>query len=178
MEKLNQLTRKTLLLLDIATLSVLGLQAQNKAADKEILTQPTKTRHYLGGSLYTGYSRLIHDIDQTSVIGGIGAGIGVGYQLRIEDFLFKTGLEFEFINSSNNVKGLSAEKLIQYKDSIKPGGAANKNIKFRYKAIRHTDGQNVGILNVPLMNPTEAQPAQSCDSVRLRVPPSYDADKG
>ena len=94
MEKLNQLTRKTLLLLSIATLSVLGLRAQNKAADEEILTQPTKTRHYLGGWLYTGYSRLIHDIDRTSVIGGIGAGIGVGYQLRIEDFLFKTGLEF------------------------------------------------------------------------------------
>ena len=151
MEKLNQLTRKTLLLLSIATLSVLGLRAQNKAADEEILTQPTKTRHYLGGWLYTGYSRLIHDIDRTSVIGGIGAGIGVGYQLRIEDFLFKTGLEFEFINSSNNVKGLSAEKLIKYKDPIKPGGTASKDIRFRYKAIRHTDGQNVGILNVPLM---------------------------
>ncbi|MCL2329585.1 MAG: OmpA family protein [Bacteroidetes bacterium] len=105
--------------------------------------QSNLTRHYLGGWLFTGYSAMFHDIDNTSVIGGGGVGIGGGYQLRKGAFLFKTGVEFEFINSATNVTGLDGQVLIL--DTEGDEGM------FHYQFHKFRDKQNYGIVNLPIL---------------------------
>ena len=46
---------------------------------------------------------------QTSAKGGVGGGVGLGYQLRYKRFLFTTGVEMEFFTSTNTVYGQSED---------------------------------------------------------------------
>jgi outer membrane protein OmpA-like peptidoglycan-associated protein len=111
------------------------------------------TRHYVGGWLFGGYSAMFHSFDETSVLGGGGGGLGLGYQLRVKNFLFNTGAEFEFLNSATNVNNIRGEKRIfdtQGKEVILP---------YDYK--RNRDVQNVGIINVPLLAGMQFQGAQT-----------------
>jgi len=107
------------------------------------VAQQQRPRHYLGGWLFTGYSAMFHNIENTSLIGGGGVGIGGGYQLRKGAFLFNTGLEFEFINSATKVKGLDGQTPILDTEC--------DSAMFHYQFYRFRDIQNYGIVNVPIL---------------------------
>jgi outer membrane protein OmpA-like peptidoglycan-associated protein len=120
------------------------------------------TRHYVGGWLFGGYSALFHNFDETSVLGGGGGGLGIGYQLKVKNFLFNTGAEFEFINSTTNINNVSGEKRIF--DTQGKGGSGTGTgewVKLFYDYKRNRDVQNVGIVNVPLLAGMQFQGSQT-----------------
>lgn len=147
----NYIRRATLLIIVALFVSMVGFSQGTETAEPEAVTKNTNTRHYVGAWLYGGYSALFHGIDQTKVLGGGGGGIGGGYQLRVNRFLLNTGVEFQFLNSTTKVMGISGEKLMQYPIAIKPGGVTGDYIKLRYNYLKYRDIQNVGIVNVPIL---------------------------
>ncbi|MDR2684750.1 MAG: OmpA family protein [Prevotellaceae bacterium] len=102
-----------------------------------------KTRHYLGGWLYGGYSAMFHSMENTKVLGGVGGGIGVGYQLKHNQFLFNTGIEFELFNSASKIKGLC--------DSVYMFDTQDTLMRFHYDFMSYRDRQVVGYVNIPLL---------------------------
>ena len=102
-----------------------------------------RPRHYIGGWLFTGYSAMFHNFDSTSIVGGGGVGLGVGYQLRKGQFLFNTGLEFEFINSATKVKGIDG--IVPILDTECDAAA------FDYRFRKYIDRQNMGLVNIPIL---------------------------
>jgi outer membrane protein OmpA-like peptidoglycan-associated protein len=102
-----------------------------------------RPKHYLGGWLFAGYSAMFHNIDNTSVLGGAGAGIGGGYQFKKGLFILNTGLEFELINSSTKISNLEGQCLI----SDTEGDEA----VFNYDALKYNSKHRLGLLNVPIL---------------------------
>ena len=142
--KKSYLIGKHALALILSLLVTVGVVAQQKP------------RHYIGGWLFTGYSAMFHSIDNTSVIGGGGAGIGVGYQLRKGQFLFKTGLEFEFINSTTKVKEFSDGVPlfdVECFPNPDPNGEPIKDVikNFNVQALKYQDQQFMGLVNLPVL---------------------------
>ncbi len=143
--------RKVLVLFSLFILGLSNISAQEKTNREMVYTKPAKVRHYLGGWLYTGYSAMFHSIPQTDVCGGIGAGIGGGYQLRANKFLFNTGIEFAFINSVTKVNNLMGETVVNATNSNGSDGTPINTVMVKYDYRKYNDNQRVGIINVPLM---------------------------
>ncbi|MDR0831101.1 MAG: hypothetical protein LBN95_13490, partial [Prevotellaceae bacterium] len=108
-----------------------------------VSAQKKETRHYLGGWLYGGYSAMFHSFDNTSVLGGAGGGFGLGYQLRRNQFIFNTGVEFEFLNSATKVTGIDGTFPI--KDT------QGKDVSFNAHFPSYRDHQKVTYLNLPIL---------------------------
>lgn len=143
--------RKILVLFSIFILGLSNISAQEKPNREVVYTRPAKVRHYLGGWLYTGYSAMFHNIPQTDVCGGIGAGIGGGYQLRANKFMFNTGIEFAFINSVTKIDNLTGETVVNAINSNRADGTPINTVMVRYGYRKYNDSQRAGIINVPIM---------------------------
>lgn len=53
-----------------------------------------------GGTM--GYSTLLETYDDLTTTGALGGALGVGYELRVNKFLFATGLEAQFVTANSS----------------------------------------------------------------------------
>ena len=146
----NKLKLTALLLPSFLIIGFSGVKAQTETGQPA--TKPVKMRHYLGAWIYGGYSAMFHNIDQTKVLGGAGGGLGGVYQLRINKFLFNTGVEFEFLNSATSVQGLDGvRRILDTQNKGEGGNQTGKWVQLQYKYDKYRDCQNVGIVNIPIL---------------------------
>ena len=130
---------------------VASFGAVAQTSGERVFLKPAKVRHYLGGWAYTGYSAMFHNIAETSVCGGFGGGLGIGYQLRTKGFLFNTGLEFEIINSATRVKDLGGDLRVGATNTLRNDGTPIDYVRVKYKYSAYDDYQRVGLVNVPIL---------------------------
>ncbi|MCL2597477.1 MAG: OmpA family protein [Paludibacter sp.] len=130
-------------------------------------------RHNLAVWLGAGYSRLGHNINQTTdyvftrtdnnvppyyqltnvvdmplnrkIPGGFGGLLGVGYQGSINKFMFGGGVELNFLNSKTTFNNFNQHIAYQY-----PYLNEDINIVYNYKFSKVTDVQNAGYVNIPV----------------------------
>lgn len=105
--------------------------------------------HYVGLSGKVGYSAMFDNItlsdaytDQNRVIGGVGAGLGMMYELQVTRFRFHTGVEFDFMNAATRIGDFSAYRSLS---------APSYPMQFRYDYTQMRETRNVGYLSLPLM---------------------------
>jgi len=79
-----------------------------------------------------------------NLIGGVGAGLEVTYQLEYNHFLFETGLEFDFFNSTTQY-GLAEQRTYNVK------GYAGKSQTHYFLSDNITETRNMGMLQLPIM---------------------------
>ena len=77
--------------------------------------------HYVGLSGKLGYSAMFDNItlsdaynDRNHVVGGVGAGLGLLYELQVTQFRFHTGLEFDFMNAATRIGDFSAYRSLSF----------------------------------------------------------------
>jgi len=86
---------------------------------------------------------------QSSAKGGVGGGIGLGYQLRYKKFLFTTGLEMDFYTSANSIYGQSEDNSVlirtfgmePYKDKM----------TYQYRFTDMIDHITTGFIQIPVL---------------------------
>ncbi len=91
-----------------------------------------------------GYSSLLHADKDISSPGGLGGGVGVGYELHYKKFLFHTGLEFTYLNPTLRMSDFihNQEGLMDTEGELYTG-------HFYFK--ENTDKYKLGNFNLPLM---------------------------
>ncbi len=86
---------------------------------------------------------------QTSAKGGVGGGVGLGYQLRYKRFLFTTGAEIEFFTSANRIFGESEDNsLLTRTFGMQP--YADK-MTYQYRFTDMTDHIMTGFVQIPVL---------------------------
>lgn len=91
-----------------------------------------------------GYARLQHSINGTSVQGGLGALIGTGYQGSYDQWMFKLGAEFYYLNSATKINDYTESKDWLYVPK-------EHYITYNYGFESYKDKQSTGYINIPLM---------------------------
>lgn len=90
--------------------------AYDKAVAKQAKVAADPTKHYINVYGKLGYAAMFDNLSRygnsysadpfalsnRSLTGGVGAGIGIGYELEYNAFRFNTGLEFNFLNSTSD----------------------------------------------------------------------------
>lgn len=102
-----------------------------------------RPRHYLTAWGELGYSNFLHKFTDTKAQGNGGVGLGGGYELRKDAFLFHTGIEFTFLNSSNKLNNLDFDTDMQ--------DTENDHLVWHGKYIRYKETQHAGYVEVPVM---------------------------
>lgn len=107
--------------------------------------------HRIGIWGQVGYSAILpfdfqYDVDaqmgvSPSVVGGVGGGIGLGYQLRYHRFLFTTGAEFQMYNSQTHIAPFNRTFNIQPYESM----------QYTYSYTDLRDYWQAGYLQIPLL---------------------------
>ncbi len=104
---------------------VAEIEAQNK---KIIERSRRDLTHAIGVWGMMGYSAMFQNIKENAeaapgnigftakTLGGFGGGVGLGYQLKYNNFLFNTGFEFEMYNSNTKIYSPSEsdDMLVRY----------------------------------------------------------------
>ena len=122
-------------------------------------------KHYYGGWLGGGYSSFMHNIDYfdnygstlgiqsynpqqygSSVPGGFGGALGLGYELNIGSFLLQTGAEFSYLSSTTKFNNLHFERAW----SINPQTISETHWKYDFEK-NYTDKQRAGFVQIPLI---------------------------
>ena len=86
---------------------------------------------------------------QSSAIGGVGGGVGLGYQLRYKRFLFTTGAEIEFFTSANRIFGESEDNsLLTRTFGMQP--YADK-MTYQYRFTDMVDHIMTGFVQIPVL---------------------------
>ncbi len=91
-----------------------------------------------------GYSSLYHGIEGSKVPGGLGAELGVGYELNINQVLFLAGVEFQYLNSSTKLNGYQENRNYLYLP------IADHEITYKYTFSEYKEKHQVGFVNIPI----------------------------
>jgi len=129
------LMRKKLLFRMIAMLFFLGITIVQAEAQK---------KQYLNISGGAGYSSLDHGIPKTKISGGIGYTLGVGYEVHLDQFMFLTGVEFNFLNSKTSLTDYQENY-----DFLYPY-IPDHYITYNYAFDNYEEKNSFGYLNIPL----------------------------
>jgi len=118
--------------------SVFGFSQQtNKPATTN--TKPTQYISVWGG---TGYSLFLNNSTNIKDLGGLGAELGVGYELQMNKFHVSSGLEFNLLNSKSNIfnYAVTRQMLLPY-----------PTMTYHYAFSDYTEKWNAGYLNIPIL---------------------------
>jgi len=86
---------------------------------------------------------------QSSAKGGVGGGVGLGYQLRYKKFLFTTGLEMDFFTSTNRIFGQSEDNSVLIRTfGMEP--YADK-MTYQYRFTDMNDHITTGFIQIPVL---------------------------
>ena len=86
---------------------------------------------------------------QSSAKGGVGGGVGLGYQLRYKRFLFTTGLEMDFYTSANRVYGQSEDNSVLIRTFGMEPYADKMTYQYRFTDMR--DHITTGFIQIPVL---------------------------
>lgn len=80
-----------------------------------------------------------------NLLGGAGAGLGVGYELEFGHFRLNAGLEFEWLNSSTRYNFIADRNL-----TITPSQTPAFDATARYACYNYKETRNLGYVNLPI----------------------------
>lgn len=114
--------------------------------------QARDIHHSLGVWGYAGYSALFQKYPTTlnfsnNLVGGIGGGVGLGYQLLYKHFLFNTGLEFEMYNSADRIFATDGNPFSENMPLL----TAVPGNNLTYTLNPFTDNYSLGYIDIPLL---------------------------
>lgn len=113
--------------------------AQTKGKNEPQKTVPV---HRIGISPKIGYAAILNNTPDSRLLGGYGIGLGLNYELRYKRFLFNTGLDFDFLNSTTRLNDFSV---------VRPMLEPYTTMDYQYNFQRYRDIQNMGNLSVPIL---------------------------
>lgn len=130
--------------ISILALLCLSASANYSIAQTTDKNAPQKTLpvHRIGISPKIGYAAMLNNTPDARMIGGYGLGLGLNYELRYKRFLFNTGIDFDFLNSTTRLNDFSIQRPM-----LEPYTTMN----YQYNFSRYRDIQNMGNLSVPLL---------------------------
>ncbi|MBQ4390393.1 MAG: OmpA family protein [Paludibacteraceae bacterium] len=94
-----------------------------------------------------GYAAMFDkiDLEDRKLIGGPGAGLGIGYELEYGHFRFNTSLDFTWLNSSSKYGFMETRPLYMGNTGIDP----NRSHHYFFSGYREM--RNLGYVGVPIM---------------------------
>ena len=101
------------------------------------------TKHYLSLSGSIGYYSLLENMKDVSTRGGVGAALGIGYELRYNGFWFGCGLDFQYGNSTMTTAGFSVDRAIY--------DTQGKLVNFHYDVESYSDTQHDLRIGIPIL---------------------------
>ena len=131
---------------------VAEIEAQNK---KIIARSRRDLTHAIGVWGMAGYSAMFQNIREADdgtgfsakTLGGFGGGAGLGYQLRYNNFLFNTGVEFEMYNSDTKLYSPSvSDDLLARTYSVDEYPTMSYDYRFKMN-----DKWSGGFVQIPLL---------------------------
>ncbi len=117
----------------------LPVSAQNKTQDQPQNVVPV---HRFGVSPKIGYAAILNSTPDAHLLGGYGVGLGLNYELRYKQFLFQTGIDFDFLNSTTRLNDFSRTR---------PMLEPYTTMDYKYDFQRYRDIQNMGNLSLPVL---------------------------
>jgi len=112
--------------------------------------------HRLGGWAQLGYSAMRtggFNTFQVSSKGGVGGGLGLGYQMRYKSLLLQTGAEFQLYNVALSLYGEDAKTPVLARtypiEIASPSGAVSAQARYSY--ANTTERLLAGYIQIPLM---------------------------
>lgn len=115
-------------------------QRQSAKPAKQV-TEPSPHNIIAWGEV--GYSALFSTLDQAKTKGGVGGGIGLGYELDYNRWLFVAGVEFTYLTSTTTMPDYTTQEMFTYT----PAGS-QMTYTHNYSQIRYYD--QVGVVQIPL----------------------------
>lgn len=104
-------------------------------------TEPSPNNVIAWGEV--GYSALFSTLDQAKTKGGVGGGIGLGYELDYNRWLLVAGVEFTYLTSTTTLPNYTTQEMFTYT----PAGS-KMTYTHNYSDIRYYD--QVGLVQIPL----------------------------
>lgn len=104
--------------------------------------------HYVGLSPKIGYAALIDskfdDMNRfgLNTCGGVTAGISLFYELQYNRFLFQTGFDFDFLNSTTRITDFTINRPLEY---------PSYPMLYNYGFIDWRETRNIGMVYLPVM---------------------------
>ncbi len=98
-----------------------------------------------------GYAAMFDkiDLEDRKLIGGPGAGLGIGYELEYGHFRFNTGLDFTWLNSKSKYSFMEVRDL---KGAVIDGTTyADGDRQHLYLMSEYKETRNLGYVGVPVM---------------------------
>ncbi len=122
--------------------------AKKKTAQKSGRTQSSKqttqsSPHNVIVWGEVGYSALFSTLDQAKTKGGVGGGIGLGYELDYNRWLLVAGVEFTYLTSTTTLPNYTTQELFTYT----PAGS-QMTYTHNFSQIRYYN--QVGLVQIPL----------------------------
>jgi len=109
-----------------------------------VLAQTVRNKHNIAFWGAGGYSNILNNAHDVRSLGGVGFGVGGGYELHRRNFIFQTGLELQ------NLRGvLSLDDFVHTRVNMidTEGDSYRGNFYF----TENRDIYSLGYLNIPLM---------------------------
>ena len=121
---------------------------------------------YLGATVSSGFSSIIHSIPNTQAMGGGFGSIGLKYQLKnIEtDFIFTTGGEITFLNSATRLDNFTMNGIYEYRD---PSLDHSIEMEFQLDFFNYIEQHNFFALNTPILFGRDFRYSYICGGVNF-----------
>lgn len=123
----------------------------------------SQPNHFVNGSVGFGYSSIFSGIEKTITPGGVGMNLGVGYELRYENFLMNTGVEFNYLNSK-----VLLENYMEKRDVLYPY-IADHYLTYYYTFLNYREKYNLGYLYLPILGGYKTERFYVMGGVKLGV---------
>jgi hypothetical protein len=101
------------------------------------------TKHYLSLSGEVGYYSLLENMEDVRTRGGAGGALGLGYEMRYNNFWFGLGLDFQYGSSTMTTAGYNVDR-----ELIDTQG---KHVNFHYEVQSYTDTQHDFRIGLPIL---------------------------
>lgn len=104
--------------------------------------------HYVGVSPKIGYAALVDSrFDgmgrfDLNTCGGVAAGLSLFYELQYNRFLFQTGFDFDFLNSTTRITDFTINRPLEY---------PSYPMLYNYGFIDWRETRNIGMVYLPVM---------------------------
>lgn len=130
----------SIFMLCLVALSMVAAPSRSKKNKK------TDNRQYITFWGGVGYSALAHSIEDSRLIGGFGAQLGIGYEFDMKNLLLHTGLELQYIGSRTD---LSNPTHANIDFNYTPMGS--HPLTYHYRFSTWQEQQDALLLNIPLL---------------------------
>lgn len=101
------------------------------------------TKHYLALSGELGYYSLLENVPGVTTRGGASGSIGLGYEMRYNNFWLGVGLNFQFCSSTMTIAGSSVDRAIY--------DTQGKLVQYHYDVEGYKDTQNSLRVGLPIL---------------------------